>query len=228
MEEKRKPYLTISVRQPRHSFTILVILLSIGVIAGSIGIQELQRWQQQRLETEARLQDTEADLVDTENQLQETRANLQAIEIRLQETEVELLDAKIKLESYLPITSLSEPIAFISTSWGIDSITCILMPQGFWTGWGTQLGIGRLLFYYARKWDSVEAIDESGQYILLGEDEWAADWDAEEGYANRAYYTHVAVQESHPFTWSDSKGWFNNSESWERRLIDYCREVLQP
>ena len=49
MEEKRKPYLTISLRQPQHSLAVLFIMLSIGVIAGAFGIQEIQRWQKQML-----------------------------------------------------------------------------------------------------------------------------------------------------------------------------------
>lgn len=227
MEEKRKPFMTISFRQPRHSLAIFVIMLLIGAVAGASAIQEFQRWQKQMLQTEARLHETETVLTKTENRLQETKTSLEEIETKLQETEAELLDAERKLESYLPISPLDEPIAFISDTWGISALTCIRMPQGYWTGWGSEDGIGRLLYYHARDWDSVETINESGQYTLVGEDEWGANWDEEEGFESYAYYTHVAVQESQPFTWSKSKDWYSNKESWEGRLTDYCREALQ-
>ncbi len=228
MEEKRKPYVTISFRQPRHSLAVLVIMLSIGVIAGAFVIQEFQRWQKQMLETEARLHETEGTLREMTNRLHTTETSLNETGTKLQETEAELLEAKKQLETYLPISPLNEPIAFISDTWGISALTCIRMPQGYWTGWGSEDGIGRLLFYFAREWDSVESINENGQYTLVGEDEWGANWDEEEGFQNQSYYTHAAVQESHPFTWSKSKYWYNNKESWEGRLTDYCREALQP
>ena len=228
MEEKNKPYVTISFRQSRHSLAILVIVLLIGVIVGAFGIQEFQRWQLKLLVTQARLHDTETVLITTENRLQETKTNLEAVETKLQDTEAALLEARKQLETYLPISPLNEPVAFISHSWGVNALTCTRTPQGYWTGWGSEDGIGRLLYYYAREWDSVEAINESGQYTLAGEDEWGAYWDEEEGFENQSYYTHVAVQELHPFTWSKSKDWYSNKESWEGRLTDYCREALQP
>ena len=227
VEEKRKPYLTISFRQPRHSLVVLFIMLSIGLIAGAFGIQEFQRWQKQILETEARLHDTESELTQAENRFQMMKASLEAVETKLQETEAELLDSKRKLEAYLPISLLNEPIAFISTKWGIDAIACTKMPEGY-TGAGDELGEGRLLYYYATEWDTVEAIDQSDQYKFVGEDEWGANWDEDEGFDNWGYYMHVAVLESHPFTWSKSKDWLNNKDGWESRLTVYCRDTLQP
>lgn len=227
MEEKRKPYMTISFRQPRHSLALFVIMLSIGVVVGAFGIQEYQRWQNQMLATEARLQETEAVLTKTADRLQETKISLEEVETKLQGTEAELLEAKQQLEAYLPISPLNEPVAFISDKWGVNAFACLRMPQGYWTGWGSEDGIGRLLFYYAREWDSVEAITQSDQYTLVGEDVWGANWDEAEGFDSYEYYTHVAVQESHPFTWSKSKDWYSNKESWEGRFVDYCREALQ-
>lgn len=228
MEEKRKPYLTISLRQPQHSLAVLFIMLSIGVIAGAFGIQEIQRWQKQMLETEARLHDTESDLTKSENRLQEMKASMEEIETKLQETEADLLDAMRKLEAYLPISLLSEPIAFISTKWGIDAIACTKMPQGY-RARGDEDGEGRLIYYFATKWDSVEAIVLSGKYRLVGEDEWSADWDEEEeGFSSYSYHMDVHVLDLHPFTWSKSKDWYTNRVRWESRLTDYCREALQP
>ena len=227
MEDKRKPYLTVSFRQPRHSLAILFIMLSIGVVAGASAIQELQRWQKQMQETEARLHETETVLTKTENRLQETKTSLVAIESKLQDTEAELLDAERKLAAYLPISPLDEPIAFISTKWGIDAIACTQLPKGF-TASGDENGEGRLLYYYAMEWDTVEAIEVSDQYKFVGEDEWGANWDEDEGFDNWGYFMHLAVLESHPFIWSKSKDWLNNKAGWESRLSDYCREALQP
>ncbi|MDE2854271.1 MAG: hypothetical protein OXN88_08885 [Chloroflexota bacterium] len=256
MDEKRKPFVTISFRQPRFSGAFVAALLAVVVIAGAFGIQEFQRWHRKMLVTEARLYDAEGALTEadarlneaearmtqttsrlheiedafdeTTTRLQETEIRLNESEAKLQETEADLIEAKKQLEAYLPITPLNEPIAFTSDTWGINAFACIRMPQGYWTGWGPEDSIGRLLFYYAREWHSVEEVEESGQYTLVGEDEWGADWDKEEGFQSRSYYTHVAVQESHPFAWSKSKYWHNNSESWVRRLTDYCRETLAP
>ncbi|MCY3780629.1 MAG: hypothetical protein OXG78_10000 [Chloroflexi bacterium] len=226
MEEKRKPYVTISFRQPRHSFATLVILLSIGVIAATFGIQEIQRWQKQMRATEARLHETETVLTETEDRLQETETSFAETETKLQETEAELLDAKRQLESYLPISPLNEPIAFLSTKWGVHALTCIRMPQGYWTSWGTDDAVGRLLFYSAREWDTVDAINESGQYTLVGKDEWSVYWD--EGAESSDYYIRADVQELNPLTWSKLKSWSRNLDRWEGRLTAYCREALQP
>ena len=283
MDEKRKPYVTISFRQPRLSGAIIAIILFLGMIAGAFGFQEVQRWQNKLLDSEARLHETEGKLTETTNRLHETEGELTETtsrlhetegkltetasrlhetetrlqetktelrvtenslaetttrlqetetsraetETRLQEVEAELLEAKEQLEAYLPISPLHEPIAFISDKWGVSALACIRMPQGYWTGWGSEDGIGRLLYYSARKWDSVESINLSGKYKFVGEEEWSANWDEEEGFESRSYYTHVAVRESHPFTWSKSKDWISNVESWEGRLNDYCRNALQ-
>ena len=62
------------------------------------------------------------------------------------------------------------------------------MPQGY-RARGDEDGEGRLLYYYATEWDSVEAIVLSGKYRLVGEDEWSADWDEEEeGFSSYSYH----------------------------------------
>ena len=154
MDDKRKPYLTISVRKPRFSSAMVAIVLLVAAVAGTLGIQEYQRWQKQLLDTETRLQETEEKLLETES---------------------ELLEAQGKLEGYLLVSPLSEPIAFMSTSWGIDAIACTQMPLGY-RAWGNTAATGRLLFYFTTEWDSVESIDQSDQYWLVGKDEWGARW----------------------------------------------------
>lgn len=232
MEEKRKPYVTVSFKQPQFSRAMVAIIL---LVAAAFGIQEIQRWQKRMLATRVRLHEVEGKLVETATRLHETETRLNATETELQtteaklhETEAELVAAKQQLQSYLPISPLDEPVAFIAYKWGISALTCIRMPQGYWTGWGSEDGIGRLLYYYTRQWDSVEAINQSGQYTLVGEDEWSDNWNADDGFENQGYYTHVAVQDLHPFTWSKSKDWHSNKESWVGRLTDYCRAILQP
>lgn len=257
MDEKRKPYVTISFRQPRLSRAILAMMLSIGLIAGAFGIEQIQRWHKQMQDTEARLHETEAALTEstsrlnetegkltqttsrlheledefteTTSRLKETETRLNETEAKLQETEVELLEAKKQVETYLPISPLNEPIAFwYSSKWGIDAAACMRMPNGYWTpGWGHNDGAGRVLFYFAREWDTVEAIQASDQYTLVGE-EWSEDWDDEEGVVYDAFYTRKDVLDSRPFIWSKSKGYSDNRVRWEARLRDYCRELLQP
>ena len=184
---------------------MVAIVLLVAAVAGTLGIQEYQRWQKQLLDTETRLQETEEKLLETES---------------------ELLEAQGKLEGYLLVSPLSEPIAFMSTSWGIDAIACTQMPLGY-RAWGNTAATGRLLFYFTTEWDSVESIDQSDQYWLVGKDEWGARWDEEEEFESYGYYMRVDVQELHPFTWSKSKDWMNNRDSWEDRLNDYCRDTLQ-
>ncbi|MDE2749916.1 MAG: hypothetical protein OXI34_13230 [Chloroflexota bacterium] len=256
MDEKRKPFVTISFRQPRFSGAFVAALLAVVVIAGAFGIQEFQLWQRKMLVTEARLYDAESALTEadarlneaearmtqttsrlheiedafdeTTTRLQETEIRLNESEAKLQETEADLIEAKKQLEAYLPITPLNEPIAFTSDTWGINAFACIRMPQGYWTGWGPEDSIGRLLFYFAREWDSVEAIKETGLYTLVGGDDWSDSWDVETWSDSQFYYSHVAVQDSNPFTWSKSNYWYNNKDSWQGRLSDYCRETFQP
>jgi len=257
VDEKRKPFVTISFRQPRFSGAFVAALLAVVVIAGAFGIQEVQRWQRQVLVTEARLYDAESSLTEadarlneaeakltqttnrlheikdafdeTASRLQETEIRLNESEAKLQETEADLIEAKKQLEAYLPISPLNEPIAFwYSSKWGIDAAACMRMPNGYWTpGWGHNDGAGRVLFYFAREWDTVEAIQASDQYTLVGE-EWSEDWDDEEGVVYEAFYTRKDVLDSRPFIWSKSKDYGDNRVRWEARLRDYCRELLQP
>ena len=72
-----------------------------------------------------------------------------------------------------------------------------------------KTALGQLLFYYAREWDSVEAINESGQYTLVGGDEWSDQLGCgNTGLTANSITLISAVQDSNPFTWSKSKDWY--------------------
>ena len=98
MDEKRKPFVTISFRQPRFSSAFVAALLAVVVIAGAFGIQEFQRWHRKMLVTEARLYDAESALTEADARLNEAEARMTQTTGRLQELEDAFTETASRLQ----------------------------------------------------------------------------------------------------------------------------------
>lgn len=221
MSEKRKPYVTISIKKPRISHLVsLMLILIIGAVAGTFGIQEYGRWQ----ETKAELRETEGLLTEQTTRLQETEANLQATEAELQ-----AVKSKYNAEEYLRVWQSHEPAGFhIDRENGglvLQAVTCYI-PQDNEPSNDVYDDIGPLVHYNIVNRHTVMTLSQSDKYKLVGQDQMSAGW-ADDEYVSQHYYTHQAVFDRYPYTWSSSKDWGSNWRGWDERIRTYCQETFR-
>lgn len=198
MDEKRKPYATISFRRPRLSQVAAAVLASLLFASvAALLLNEIEGWR---------------------SSLRESEVQLQAAQELLFRTEADLHDARDAL-LHDPLSRLAlRPVGLAVPSFGreayqsdAEATFCLRMPDGLEP------------FFVAKTNDLnyVGALIEGGDYELTGKDELSANW-VQGRYMNDDYYTRKDVLERLPYQWSRSKTWSTNKAGWETRLRQFC------
>ena len=198
MDEKRKPYATISIRRPRLAQVTAAVLASLlFASAAAFVLREIEGWR---------------------DRLHAREIQLDAAQDLLARTEADLHDARDAL-MHDPLSRLElRPVGLAVPSYGMgayqsdaEATFCLRMPEGLDP------------FFVAQTNDLsyVGALIESGDYELAGKDELSANW-VQGRYMNDDYYTRKDVLERLPYQWSRSETWSNNRARWEGRLRRFC------
>ncbi|MCY3779420.1 MAG: hypothetical protein OXG78_03840 [Chloroflexi bacterium] len=198
MDEKRKPYATISIRRPRLSQVTAAVLASL--LFASVAAFVLKEIEGGR------------------TSLRDSESQLQAAQDLIAKTEAELRVVRDAL-LHDPLSRLTlRPVGLAVQSYGMgayqseaEATFCLRMPDG-------------LEPYFVAEANDLEyigALIEGGDYELAGKDELSAEW-FQGRYINTDYYTRKDVLERRPYQWSRSKTWSSNKAAWESRLRQFC------
>ncbi|MYD10659.1 MAG: hypothetical protein F4X02_11535 [Chloroflexi bacterium] len=198
MDDKRKPYATVSIRRPRLSQVTAAVLASLlFASAAAFVLREIEGWR-------SSLRDSQDQLQAAQEQFATTEAELRVIRNALRHSPL----------SYQTL----RPVGFAVPSYGMgayqsdaEATFCLRMPDGLEPYFVAQTND---LSY-------VGALIESGDYELAGKDELSAGW-IQGRYMNDDYYTRKDVLERLPYQWSRSETWSSNSARWETRLRQFC------
>ena len=210
MDEKRKPFATITISKPRFSqVTAGILMLMIAATAVTYHLRESDRWHVQ--------------LQDVTRQLLEGAASLSEAEDRVLTLEQQLLEAENKLRDAPSLWQLDEPAGFF-----ID-------PQSTLSGRRTLMAMACMrvshsfepyVFYFSSDQAVIEAFTQREDFLLVGQAKNSADWEYSVDISED-FYTHAAAYDRYPYKWSESRDWLSNEESWYDRLVLYCEESVE-
>lgn len=198
MSEKRKPYATLTIRKPRMSFLLLVILvLAIVAVAVSGFVQE-------RNEQAAEL----SALLDSVEKAQAS----------LQQSQAELSAAEAKLVDYR--APFADPLAYYDYLDGrgkwLRLYACSQIV--FDSFMSEESGVNLLSFnVLARK--ITRDMTQRDNYALVGEYDWAAPG---ESTKTIFFYMRQDVLDERAFVWPDSTDWAVQHRNWEEYLDEHC------
>ena len=206
MNEKRKPYASITIYKPRFArsvATAVLLLLLVTVLAG-LALSEMDGWRTALEETELALQERTA-------LLEERTQRLQAVEDQLEKAERRLRTEPLTWRTLEPAGFSVEPNI------------------GGWQGLLTATVCARGHMYYeaythffSLKRSFIAELMHGGAYELVGKQRPYGVVGADRDHFIR-YYTRKDVLEFNSYTWNTTG--FSASDhvdAWRDRLASYC------
>lgn len=210
MDNKRKPYATLTIRKPRMSqVAATTIMILLAALAVSWHLSETSRLKQQALDASARLQ--------------ERSDALRQARVGLHEAEAQLADAEARLNASLASWRLQEPVGFyidpedyLSGRRMLKAVACI----------GAADGFEPYIAYGTADPDVIAEFVGRDDYVLAGQAKASADWSFTDEISED-FYTRADVMEKFPYRWSDLRAWLSNESNWYDRLYTFCEEAAR-
>lgn len=208
MDEKRKPYATLTIRKPRISLMLSAILIVaiVAVAAGGV-LQERDK--------------RDAELKSLADSLQIAQSNQRQAEADVSALEAELSAAESKLTDYRQ--PFADPLGYYDYSedrgqW-LRLFSCShIVLDSFTPGDGDG---ATMVSYNVLDRKATADLTRRDNYDLVGEFDWKP-----EGEKPRAlfFYMRRDVLEEGAFSWPDSDDWPVVHRNWEDYLDDHCHD----
>lgn len=209
MDEKRKPFATITFRKPRISLLLSALLITaIAAVAVGSVLQE-------RAERTAELESLEISLQDAQSSLRQTEADLDANEDRLRAAESRLADY---------YKHFAEPAGYYDYSEGkgkwLRLFSCSRVVLDSFTPDGDGDG-ATLVSYNVIDRKATADLTRRDNYDLVGEFNWTPP-----GEMSKIIYFYLRqdVLGDAAFTWPGSDDWAIVHRNWEDYLDEHCHQ----
>lgn len=210
MDNKQKPYATLTIRKPRMSqVAATTIMILLAALAVSWHMSETS-WLQQQVQAKNVL-------------LQEHGVALRQTQIELRDAEAQLADAEARLSASLASWRLQEPVGFyidpedyLSGRRMLKAVACI----------GGADGFEPYIAYGTADPDIIAEFGGRDDYVLAGQAKASADWSFSDEISED-FYTRADVMEKFPYRWSDLRDWLGNETNWYDRLYTFCEEAAR-
>lgn len=204
MKEKRKPYASIAIYQPRFSRVVLTAILLLLITAlGSLAWREIDGWRTALSETELRLK--------ASSELLRQRADrLQAVEAKLEKAQRRLRTDPLTWRTLEPAGFSVEP----SINGWQGRLTATVCARGhrYYEAYTHFFSLNRFF---------VSELTLSGNYELVGRERYDAGGTVNDRYIR--YYTHKDVLEFNSYTRASAAYYTSvHVDAWRSRLASYC------
>ena len=201
MDEKRKPYATITIRKPRTSLLLSAILIAaiVAVAAGSI----LQERDAQAAQLSA-LQDS----------VETAQAGLQQSQAELAAANATLLDYRQQFADPLSYYDYSEGQGKWLRLFACSDIVLDSLTRG--------VSGGTIVAYNVLDRKANAHLKRRDDYSLVGEYDWAPGGEKMETIY---FYMRQDVLTQGAFNWPDSNEWSVLHRNWEDYLIEHCQRL---
>lgn len=210
MNEKRKPFATITFSKPRVSLvTAGILMLFLAVAAVAYHIREIER-------LNARLQNVTGQLLDGTATLSDWADRSLTLEQQLEEAETKLREAQSFWQLREPAGFYIVPHDALSGRRTLRAIACLPIANGF----------EPYVFYVSSDREVIEDFVQREEYLLVGQAKTSADWEYSDEISED-FYTHTAAYDRFPYKWSTLRDWLSNEDSWYERLYVYCEESVE-
>lgn len=204
MDDKRKPYATISIRKPRVSLLVSAfIMFAIAAVATSGYLQERDQ--------------LAAELKSFEDSLGIAQSNLRQAEADLSAVEEKLTAAESKLAEYQ--AAYAEPVGYYDYSEGtgkslrLFSCSPVVMDSHISRDSNSAI----LVAYNLLDRKATADLTRNDHYVAVGEYDWSPRGDE---FETIFFYMRQDLRDA--FTWRDNEDWSLVHRNWEDYLEDYC------
>lgn len=206
MNDKRKPYASITFYKPRFSrfvATVILLVLLAGALGG-LALSEIDGWR--------------TALQISEQQLQEREELLREFTWRLQDVSDQLDIAERRLRTEPLTWRTLEPA-------GLSVLSSISGSEGLFTAAvcarGHKYFEAYTHFYSRNRFFVSELALLSGNYKYVGNERHGKDSSSRDRYIR--YYTHQDALEFNDITWVSTETHTSNDvQAWQNRLASYC------
>lgn len=200
MNEKRKPYATITFRKPRISLLVSAfMILALVAVAASGYLQERDA--------------QAAQLGALHDSLQQSRAEFSVIEAELSAAETELVDYRQQFARPLGYYDYSEGMGKWMRHFACSRIVLDSVLPG-------EVDGGTLVSYNVLDRRANADLKRRDNYSFVGEYEWTPKGELSETIY---FYIREDVLTDGAFTWPDSNEWDVLHRNWEDYLDDHCQ-----
>ena len=204
MNDKRKPYASITFYKPRFPRIVAAAILLLLIAAlGSLAWREIDGWRTALNQAEQRLQES-ADLLHARTQ------RLQAVEAQLDKAQQRLRTEPLTWRTLEPAGFSVEPN--IGGWQGLMTATVCARGHMFFHAYTHFFSMNRFF---------VAELMHSGNYELVGKQRYYGAGADRDQYIR--YYTHKDALEFDAYTWDSARASADDHvEAWQSRLASYC------